>query len=322
MGFDLFNKVGGKNFNNVLSEYLHTLHDIQPNVFKIVKKYNITGYKTFVKYFKENNYKVYRESYLHGIQSLFFLSDDKKILVSHHSGYYENKTDIYYIGEKPNKLIRLLTNKDFIINKVYDKGFYLVETTEHGPSLVFKTITDRYQININENYNDDFIETNKLIVDKLNVPDKSGLVLLYGEPGTGKTNYIRHLISKLSDENKKVIFLSKLNLNILTDPRNLRFLYQQNDSIFILEDSEDLLISRDINNNPLISMLLNLTDGLMGDFVNIKFICTFNTDIENIDQALLRKGRITCKYEFKKLAVNKANNLLKKQFPDSTHVFK
>lgn len=145
--------------------------------------------------------------------------------------------------------------------------------------------------------------------------------MLYGEPGTGKTNYIRHLISKLSDENKKVIFLSKLNLNILTDPRNLRFLYQQNDSIFILEDSEDLLISRDINNNPLISMLLNLTDGLMGDFVNIKFICTFNTDIENIDQALLRKGRITCKYEFKKLAVNKANNLLKKQFPDSTHVF-
>jgi ATP-dependent 26S proteasome regulatory subunit len=68
-------------------------------------------------------------------------------------------------------------------------------------------------------------------------------------------------------------------------------------------------------------MLLNLTDGLMGDFVNIKFICTFNTDIKNIDQALLRKGRITCKYEFKKLHVDKANVLLKKQFPETAHVF-
>ena len=32
--------------------------------------------------------------------------------------------------------------------------------------------------------------------------------------------------------------------------------------------------------------------------IKCKFICTFNTNIENVDKALLRKGRMKLKYEF------------------------
>ena len=43
----------------------------------------------------------------------------------------------------------------------------------------------------------------------------------------------------------------------------------------------------------------------------MKFICTFNDDMKNIDPALLRKGRLVSKYEFKGLEKEKAQTLLK-----------
>ena len=53
-----------------------------------------------------------------------------------------------------------------------------------------------------------------------------------------------------------------------------------------------------------------MTDGLLSDDLGIKFICTFNEDVKNIDPALMRKGRLICKYEFKPLNKDKANELL------------
>lgn len=49
----------------------------------------------------------------------------------------------------------------------------------------------------------------------------------------------------------------------------------------------------------------------IADDIKLKFICTFNTSLQNIDKALLRKGRLKIKYEFKKLSVNKAKEIAK-----------
>ena len=56
-----------------------------------------------------------------------------------------------------------------------------------------------------------------------------------------------------------------------------------------------------------------MTDGILSDDLGIKFICTFNDDMKNIDPALLRKGRLVSKYEFKPLSVEKSNTLLKER---------
>ena len=48
---------------------------------------------------------------------------------------------------------------------------------------------------------------------------------------------------------------------------------------------------------------------MLGDGLKLKFICTFNTNIQNIDPAVLRKGRLIGKYEFKKLSVEQTNQL-------------
>jgi hypothetical protein len=43
--------------------------------------------------------------------------------------------------------------------------------------------------------------------------------------------------------------------------------------------------------------------------MNIQVICTFNSSLTLIDEALMRKGRLIAKYEFGKLAVSQAQRL-------------
>jgi ATP-dependent 26S proteasome regulatory subunit len=87
-------------------------------------------------------------------------------------------------------------------------------------------------------------------------------------------------------------------------------LIENANTIFVIEDAEDLLVSRDQFKNSSISMLLNLTDGLLGESLGIQIIATFNTHISNIDKALLRKGRLIGLYEFKALSIDKSKKLL------------
>ena len=82
--------------------------------------------------------------------------------------------------------------------------------------------------------------------------------------------------------------------------------------MLVIEDAENLLASREKGNNSAIAMLLNITDGLLGESLGIQVICTFNCKLDNIDKALLRKGRLKALYEFKKLSVTKSRTLLEK----------
>jgi hypothetical protein len=77
----------------------------------------------------------------------------------------------------------------------------------------------------------------------------------------------------------------------------------------IVEDAENILEERRAGSSDSISNLLNIADGLLSDCLKIQIICTFNTPLENIDQALLRKGRLIARYNFKPLETNKAIKL-------------
>jgi ATP-dependent 26S proteasome regulatory subunit len=105
----------------------------------------------------------------------------------------------------------------------------------------------------------------------------------------------------------------------LESPELISLLIENPNSVLVIEDAEDLLTSRETNLNSGISMLLNLTDGLLGESLGIQVICTFNTKIENIDKALLRKGRLMAMYDFKPLTPQKANNLLNELKADKTY---
>ena len=209
--------------------------------------------------------------------------------------------------------------QDFIIKNykikeyVYKRNLFILTNKSGGLHLEKLNIKNKKHLDLKNNYNNGFEEINKKIINLLNNEEK-GLFLFHGEAGTGKTTYIRYLMSVVST--KKFIFIPPGMVNMLSSPSFIPLLIQHPNSILIIEDAEEAIKSRDIlNNNDSISNLLNMADGLLGDVCGVQIICTCNTNKNNIDKAILRKGRLSIEYNFDKLSVEKTNNLLKSLYP-------
>jgi hypothetical protein len=169
---------------------------------------------------------------------------------------------------------------------------------------------DFQSVDIHELYNDDFVEIDSLISQSM-TKKEAGIILLHGSPGTGKTTYIKNLICKFKDTD--FIFIQNDFVQDLLKPSFITFLLHNKNSVLIIEDAEKVVVSRDHSSDAsVVSTILQLTDGLFSDFLNIKIICTFNTDIDRIDKALLRKGRMIAKYHFTLLTPEKTCGLAKK----------
>jgi len=213
------------------------------------------------------------------------------------------KTDI-------NKIELIISGiKKFRKKKVmYKPEIYLLINTNRGIETRFMAIT-KPKLKIEDNYNDDFIEIHQTILKRLSKKNDKGLVLLHGKPGTGKTSYIRYLIASLK---KKVIFLPPNMASAITNPDLISILVDNPNSVFVIEDAENIVVDREKDRHSPVSALLNISDGLLSDCLNIQVICSFNTDISKIDSALMRKGRLIAKYEFKELEIEKARGLFEK----------
>lgn len=165
-----------------------------------------------------------------------------------------------------------------------------------------------------ELYNDDFIKEDAKIKEFINTDDKSGLILLHGEKGTGKSTYIKHLIKEYPD--RKFVYVPANLVCLLGDTEFGSFLTSLTNHVIILEDCENVIKNRKSDfgtSAAAVSLLLNMTDGILSDDLSIKFICTFNSDMKDIDSALLRKGRLISKYEFNALSIEKAEAILRKR---------
>ena len=155
-------------------------------------------------------------------------------------------------------------------------------------------------------YQDDFRETDALIQKRLKQKKDKGIVLLHGLPGTGKTTYLRYLIGRIK---KRVLFLPSDVASDMLNPDFIKLLIENPDTVLIIEDAENIIMDRKIKAGSSVSNLLNISDGLLADCLNVQLICTFNSPLTMVDSALLRKGRLIAKYEFGKLSVSKSQKL-------------
>ena len=155
-------------------------------------------------------------------------------------------------------------------------------------------------------YEHDFEEVDMIIQNRLNQKKDKGIVLLHGLPGTGKTTYLRYLVGKVK---KRVLVLSPNVAGNLMDPDFIDLMIDNPNTVVIIEDAENIIMDRRTSQNSSVSNLLNISDGLLADFLNVQMVCTFNSPISVVDPALMRKGRLIAKYQFNKLSVEKAQKL-------------
>lgn len=162
------------------------------------------------------------------------------------------------------------------------------------------------KLDVGKYYNDDFAAVDALIRKRLMSDNDKGIVLLHGLPGTGKTSYLRYLIGTLK---KKVLFLSPSVAGNLMDPEFIDLLIDNTNCVLVIEDAENIIMDRKYNSNSSVSNLLNISDGLLSDCLNVQIVCTFNSSLNLVDEALMRKGRLIARYEFGKLETAKAQVL-------------
>ena len=154
-------------------------------------------------------------------------------------------------------------------------------------------------------YGDGFPEWEDALVEKLQARI-SGVTLLRGDPGTGKTSFIRHLISRLQATH--CFFYLPVGLaQSLGSPDTVEFWARQNNqadrrrNVVILEDAESLLEERTDGNRSMLEDFLNVSDGLMSEFLQLQVIATINCPVQKLDPAVTRAGRLLAYRNFSRM---------------------
>ncbi len=267
---------------------------------QLMNHYTIPGENIFTSFLSEG-----QDRKLKLLQLLVFIKKDLACYLT------DGDLEIYYTNGMYTDFLdamKKIAAFEFEKLKTETEQFQLVISKEKGYSLKRFRLKP-FNISIEDNYNDDFQDVHKKIMNALSAANHKGMILLHGEPGTGKTTYIRYLARNLT---KKIIFIPpEFSFNLDADTF-LRLMSRYPDSVVIIEDADNIITDRKAGNNISISGLLNIADGLLSYYLKSRIICTFNCNLASIDPALMRKGRLIAMYEFKKLKANKAQKLVKK----------
>ena len=296
----------------------------------------------FVHYFDglPSRYNNSTKKYNQKLMDYFFKKGYKKeCQISSFGRRYDSESSFTMLVNKDNHTIVLLKTSNekkeplFGVNFYYDttKGdfntfFNMNELSEYevvvkksGINLVKVEMghmdTEEYEmvaqdIDLELNYGSQFLKVHDVIIKRLNNPNDKGIILFHGIPGSGKTTYIKHLTRLITD--KEILFIPPSMAESLSEPSIIPFLMEHKNSVLIVEDAERVIADREGNGSSMgVSNILNLTDGILGDCLNIQVIATFNMKREKIDQALLRKGRLIAEHRFDKLSIEESNKLLK-----------
>ncbi len=153
----------------------------------------------------------------------------------------------------------------------------------------------KYQpIDFDKHYNDSIREIDAE-VDSFIKADQSGIILLHGQTGTGKTNYVLSLTDRYKDhlfvfvDNKAAMVYNPMTEISRIDKKKL---------IFVFEDAEQLIRKSSVGRHPAVAFTLSMIDGPFGKYNNVKYIFTTNLGEQDIDDAIRRPGRMRGIFNF------------------------
>lgn len=249
-----------------------------------------------------------------------FVSLDKKT-----KGIFST-LEMEVISFNPNLYAKLYDLLQEVVVPVKNEGrIYTFTETQYGLSLTPMSKVSSVPL-IRTNYSNMVIEDYDYIVENLKSNDPLGkMIVIDGNPGTGKTYLIRGMIEEVVDA--LWILVPSNMINKITDPNFIPVLIETRAEhnkgcplIFILEDADACLVPRAADNISAISNILNFADGLFGSLFDLRIVATTNASVVEIDKAIMRPGRLCKRINVGALAMNEANNTFKhimKDYKDS-----
>lgn len=151
----------------------------------------------------------------------------------------------------------------------------------------------------------DFSEVVSVLLGKN--PSKGRIVVLSGKSGTGKTTFLKQVLSKVVSESDKVslIYLSSDKISEINEQ------YFQ-DALRLKNGKRKIVIIEDCNNDSVQnnSFILNSTDGLLSESYDVSYV--FTSSRWNF---MFRENRIANYLYFNALTVEKAQEIAVKMNP-------
>lgn len=116
---------------------------------------------------------------------------------------------------------------------------------------------------------------------------QSNVILVYGVPGTGKSNFLMEMVNARGWDDK--VYLAD-RMDVLMHPGFPDFIRELPAGSIVLTEDSDVLVQKRTEGNVSMSALLNATAGIVARDVKI-IISTNLTSKDKIDDALMRPGR-------------------------------
>jgi len=159
--------------------------------------------------------------------------------------------------------------------------------------------------------------------------NKENIMILCGKPGTGKTSLSTQLLKYSLKNPTKIPYVKDIDdieylqvayiksTEVLANDSLWRTLSQKEYDLVILDDldyfltarDQEIQTSEDVERNKFLNQFLSFTDGIEQN--RTKFIITTNQSFDDIDTALLRKGRLFDILELRELTNTEALEIWK-----------